>query len=183
MADWIFGVVEPSLRFCAHDLQVLTANRPGNRDYHPTIVDHFETGVVFQVFRHMLMIPDLRDYEVRWEMDIAGQYVDLWLRNLGGGEAHLLECGDFTPQKVHEDIAKMSALAPKGFHWFLALFRGDTETGRTDPASRIQASFDRKGGGLDPAVVEFSPDYCRSVSMAGPNGRTDVVGFALLKGL
>lgn len=39
VASGICDMVEPALRFVAHDLQVLTANRPGNKDYHPSVLD------------------------------------------------------------------------------------------------------------------------------------------------
>jgi hypothetical protein len=186
----IFDMVEPALRFAAHDIQVLTANRPGNKDFHPSVLDLYETTLVYQVYRFMLMYSELRDYDVRWEMPMHPKQVDLWLRPLGGGEPSLVEVGDFEVDKVHGDLKKLKGLAPKSPWYFMAFFRenkdkktGEPSRGQLDPSSFIADSFAMKTYGLDGTMVEYHPEYCRSIAIAGPAGRTDVVGYALLKGL
>ncbi|QOJ00844.1 MAG: hypothetical protein HRU70_10205 [Phycisphaeraceae bacterium] len=190
VASAIFDMVEPALRFVAHDLQVLTANRPGNKDFHPSVLDLYETTLVFQVYRHMLMYSELRDYDVRWEMPMGAKYVDLWMRPLGGGEPNLVEAGDFTVPKVHDDLEKLRTLASKSHWYFLAFFRtnkddtkGEPSEGQLDPAKYIKDSMAMPKYGLDPSKVEYNPEYCRSIRIVGPGERTDVVGYALLKGL
>lgn len=131
-------MVEPALRFVAHDLQVLTANRPGNKDFHPSVLDLYETTLVFQVYRHMLMYSELRDYDVRWEMPMGAKYVDLWMRPLGGGEPNLVEAGDFTVPKVHDDLEKLRTLASKSHWYFLAFFE---RTRMTRKASQAKANL------------------------------------------
>lgn len=190
VASAIFDMVEPALRFVAHDLQVLTANRPGNKDYHPSVLDLYETTLVFQVYRHLLMYSEMRDYDVRWEMPVDNKWVDLWLRSLGGGEPNLVEAGDFTVAKVHEDLDKLRSLRPKSQWYFLAFFRTNKDPKKNEPsdaqlnpASYIDKSLGMGVYGLDPVKVEHNPEYCRSIGIVGPEGRTDIVGYALLKGL
>lgn len=134
VASGIFDMVEPALRFVAHDLQVLTANRPGNKDYHPSVLDLYETTLVFQVYRHLLMYSEMRDYDVRWEMPVDTCWIDLWLRPLGGGEPNLVEAGDFTVPKVHGDLEKMRLLKPKSAWYFLAFFRVNKDPAKNEPS-------------------------------------------------
>lgn len=190
VASAIFDMVEPALRFVAHDIQVLTANRPGNKDYHPSVLDLYETTLVFQVYRHMLMYSELRDYDVRWEMPVGTKWVDLWMRPLIGGEPNLVEAGDFTVLKVHDDLEKLRQLKPNSQWYFLAFFRKNKDdatnspsAGQLDPATYIKDSMNMPINGLDPAKVEYNPEYCRSIQIVGPDNSTDVVGYALLKGL
>lgn len=190
VASALFDMVEPALRFVAHDLQVLTTNRPGNKEYHPSVLDLYETTLVFQVYRHLLMYSELRDYDVRWEMPVDTKWVDLWLRPLCGGEPNLVEAGDFTVIKVHEDLDKLRSLKPNSPRYFLAFFRNnkvddtnEPSKGQLDPAAFIKDSMAMPISGLDPEKVEYNPVYCRSIKVVGPENRTVVVGYALLKGL
>lgn len=182
VASAVFDMVEPAVRCVANDLQVLTALRPGKQNRFPSVLDVYETTLVFLVFRYMLMYAPLREYDVRWEEKINGKFVDLWLRHLEGGETNLIEAGDWNTNKVCKDIKKMKDRKIKQSScYFLALFRNGGANAN-DPASCIAKSLERKNQGLNPANVEYNPKYCRSIRIGGPAGRIDVFGYALLKG-
>lgn len=186
LAKAICALIQPSVYSLASRLFVLTTGRQGSKEYQPTVATFYETGVVTAIYEHLLMSPLLAHLEIRHEMDYkltkgtgAPKQVDLWLRPPGGGYAHLIEAGDFTPGKVNRDLKKIQKLNPSGANWFLAFFR-HVKVGSQDPWARIQKCFENKRG-LDPAVATISQDLTGSFLVYRPDGNHDSFGFALFR--
>lgn len=113
----------------------MTSGRAGSARFKPTVATFYETGLVTALYEQLLMSPNLNHLEIRHEMPYQGpvgapKQVDLWLRHLDGAHPQLIEAGDFGVGKVHADLAKITALNPRGANWFLAFFR---MTGADDP--------------------------------------------------
>lgn len=179
----LFSCVEPAVYALAVRLFVLTTDRDGSSMYKPTVATFFETGIITAIYEHLLMLPSLAHLEIRHEMPYHGpvgapRQVDLWIRPPGGGYAHLIEAGDFSPGKVHRDLAKIKAINPNGANWFLAFFR--KPPGAANPTPVINQSFLRVNG-LDDARVEFDARFSKSFEVYRPNGAHDPFGFALFR--
>lgn len=183
IASSLVSLIHPSIYAVAGRLFVLTTGRMGSAIYKPTVATLYETGLVSSLYEHLLMDPRLSHLEIRHEMPYPGavgapKQVDLWIRPPYGGYAHLIEAGDFGLGKVHDDLAKISALNPNGANWFLAFFRGANST--ADPWSVISKSLTRKNG-LDPKRVRSHEKLCGSFTVFRPDGTSDMFGYALLR--
>lgn len=182
----IFALVEPAVWSLAARLLILTTDRPGSKKYQPTVATFYETGLVTALYEAMLMSPMLAHLEIRHEMDFptpgrgAPKRVDLWLRPHNGGRALMIEAGDFRVGKVHEDLAKLKVLNPRGTNWFLAFFRSNPMA--SAPFDELGRSFDR-GNGLDDEKVSMEGSLVRSFHVFRPNFEPDNFGVALLRGL
>jgi hypothetical protein len=181
----IFRLVEPSVWSLAARLLILTTDRKGSAKAKPTVATFYETGIVTSLYESMLMTAVLSNYDIRHEEPYknssnkgAPKQVDLWLRPQNGGIPLLIEAGDFSPGKVHRDLAKLKKLNPKGTNWFLAFFRKPPKSG--DPLLELQKSFKRKGG-LDKNRVKLETALVSSFDVFRPNGSPDKFGVALLR--
>lgn len=184
--ETVFSLVKPSVESLAARLFVLTSGREGSAKYRPTANTFFETGIVTALYEHLLMSPKLQHLEIRHEMPYPGtlgapKQVDLWLRPVNGGHPTLIEAGDFSVGKVHQDIAKIAAINPNGTNWFLAFFRDPKKTTPGDPWRVLTDSFARANG-LDGDLVEADQDLVDHFEVYRPTGNHDTFGFALLRG-
>lgn len=184
----IFSLVQPAVQSLAARLFVLTSGREGSARYRPTVNTFYETGIVTALYEHLLMSPKLQHLEIRHEMSYkkkgqlgAPKRVDLWLRHIDGARPVLIEAGDFAVGKVHEDLAKITAINTTGTNWFLAFFRDPEKTNPGDPWNVIQNSF-QHGAGLDPAKVEADQSLVTHFEVYRPTGNHDTFGVALLRG-
>jgi hypothetical protein len=177
----LFELVEPAVRSVADRLFVLSGGRKGSAKHRPKISNIFETRIVVAIYEFLLMSPDLAHLEIRHENPYQAktrpEQVDIWIRPLNGGHAHIIECGDFTAGKVKSDAEKMRRLNPKGTNWFLAFFReGDAAQNPWDELCRCR---NRKGALKRTRVIE-EEKFTRSISIRLPN---EVIhfGFALIR--
>jgi hypothetical protein len=182
----IFSLVQPSVQALAARLFVLTSGRKGSAKYRPTVNTFYETGIVTGLYEHLLMSPALQHLEIRHEMPYHGtggapKRVDLWLRPVNGGHPTLVEAGDFGVGKVHEDLAKITAINPDGTNWFLAFFRDPKKTNPSDPWAILTDSFARQNG-LDTNRVEADQSLVTHFEVYRPTGDHDTFGVALLRG-
>ncbi|HRH16979.1 MAG TPA: hypothetical protein PLS22_05950 [Aquabacterium sp.] len=183
----IFRLVEPAVWSLAARLLILTTDRKGSAKAKPTVATFYETGIVTSLYEAMLMSSVLSNYDIRHEEPYknpgkrgAPKQVDLWLRPYNGGNPILIEAGDFSPGKVHRDLAKLKRLNPKGSNWFLAFIRKPPKS--ADPLLELQRSFKRKGG-LDATKVKMETVLVTSFDVFRPNGIPDKFGVALLRAL
>lgn len=183
----IFRLVEPAVWMVAARLLILTTDRKGSAKAKPTVATFYETGIVTSLYEAMLMSAVLASYDIRHEEPYkttkgkgSPKHVDLWLRPHNGGSPLMIEAGDFSPGKVHRDLAKLKALNPKGTNWFLAFFRDDPTS--KDPLLELNRSFKRKNG-LKSSLVSLDASLVRSFDVFRPNGSPDKFGVALLRGL
>lgn len=184
----IFRLAEPAVWSLAARLLILTTDRKGSAKAKPTVATFYETGIVTSLYEAMLMSAALSNYDIRHEEPYkngsgagAPKRVDLWLRPHNGGTPILIEAGDFSTKKVHDDLAKIKKLNPKGDNWFLALFRSGK--GAEDPLSLLEHSFSMKTKGLNKTLVKLEPKLVHSFPVFRPNGKPDSFGVALLRGL
>lgn len=184
----IFRLTEPAVWSLAARLLILTTDRKGSIKAKPSVATFYETGIVTALYEAMLMSSVLSNYDIRHEEPYkktkgkgAPKQVDLWLRPHNGGIPVLIEAGDFSPGKVHRDLAKLKNLNPKGANWFLALFRKDQAIAAS-PLLELQRSFKRKNG-LKATQVKLEPTLVTSFDVFRPNGQPDKFGVALLRGL
>lgn len=180
-AKAIVSCIQPAVCSLAARLFVLTAGRRGSRLYKPTVATFYETSIVTALYEVLLMLPALQHLEIRHEMPYGGstrtpKRVDLWIRPPQGGYPHLIEAGDFKPQKVHNDCAKIRALNPNGANWFLAFFREPSEA--SDPLAVLTASQLRRNG-LNGVYVDKR--LVGSFLVYRPDGASDPFGYALLR--
>jgi hypothetical protein len=181
----IFALVEPAVWSLAARLLILTTDRKGSAKAKPSVATFYETGIVTSLYEAMLMSAVLSNYDIRHEEPYkknkskgAPKQVDLWLRPHNGGIPILIEAGDFSPGKVHADLAKIRKLNPNGTNWFLAFFRKSPIS--ADPLKELQRSFKRKNG-LDSKSVKLEKVLVRSFDVFRPNGTPDKFGVALLR--
>ncbi|HHM12489.1 MAG TPA: hypothetical protein ENJ16_02980 [Planctomycetaceae bacterium] len=180
----IISLVQPAVQATAARLFVLTTGRAGSAKYQPTVSTFYETGLVTALYEQLLMSPALASYEIRHEMPYHGplgapKRVDLWMRPVGGGYPHLVEAGDYSKEKIHDDISKMNSLNSTGANWFLAFFRGPVQA--TRPFRTLEASLNR-GNGLDPDLIEIDRRLTTSFTVYRPDGNSDPFGAALIRG-
>lgn len=83
----ILGLIEPAVVAVAGRLFVLTTGRTGSKNFQPTVMSFYETGLVTSLYEQLLMSPALRNYEIRHEMPYrtpgvvgTSKRVDIWLR-------------------------------------------------------------------------------------------------------
>jgi hypothetical protein len=183
----IFRLVEPAVWSLAARLLILTTDRKGSNESKPTVATFYETGIVTSLYEAMLMSAVLSNYDIRHEERYkvtagkgAPKQVDLWLRPYNGGNKIMIEAGDFSPGKVHRDLAKLKKLNPKGTNWFLAFFRKEPVS--ADPMTELERSFKRKNG-LKATLVKLEPSMVSSFDVFRPDGNPDKFGAALLRGL
>ena len=181
----IFRLVEPAVWTLAARLLILTTDRKGSEKSKPTVATFYETGIVTSLYEAMLMSAVLSNYDIRHEEPYktpgkkgAPKQVDIWLRPHNGGIPILIEAGDFSPGKVHRDLAKLKKLNPSGTNWFLAFFRKPPKSG--SPLLELQRSFKRKRG-LDSARVKMENVLVTSFVVFRPNGSPDKFGVAMLR--
>ncbi len=174
-------LVEPAVRSRADRLYLLTGARPGSQKRKPTISNYYETGLVVALYEFLLMAPKLAHLEICHERAYKGktkpEQVDLSIQPVNGGRVTLIECGDFSPKKVKDDVSKMRRLNPDGTNWFLAFFR-DQKTA-CDPWKKIQECRGRKGS-LKGVRIELAKKFCDSFTIELPDS-TICFGFALIK--
>ena len=174
-------IIEPAVRSVADRIFVLSGGRQGSVKHKPTIQSFYETGLVVSIYEFLLMSPQLAHLEIRHEMPYAAstrpEQVDLWIRPPGGGYAHLVEAGDFTPRKLKDDAAKMRRLNPNGTNWFLAFFRDDKWS--QDPHGRLTQCQKRKGS-LKWVRITVDKRLCRAFTIKLPDQETNF-GFALVR--
>lgn len=180
----VLALVEPAVQATAARLFVLTTGRAGSARFRPTVATFYETGLVTALYEQLLMSPVLRHLEIRHEMPYHGpvgapKQVDLWIRHVNGAHPQLIEAGDFSVGKVHNDLAKVMALNPRGANWFLAFFRDE---GAADPWSVITASLARANG-PNATRVAADRELVTTFSVYRPNDQADTFGAALLRGL
>jgi hypothetical protein len=182
----VFALVEPAVWSLAARLLILTTDRPGSKRHQPDVSTFYETGIVTALYEALLMSPALAHLEIRHEMPFkesgkkgAPKRVDLWLRPHAGGRPTMIEAGDFAVGKVHNDLAKLQSLNPKGTNWFLALFRSGAAAAR--PMVELEASFTRQNG-LDDKKVKLEGSLVRSFNVFRPGAAADNFGIALLRG-
>ena len=182
----IFRLVEPAVWILAARLLILTTDRKGSAKSKPTVATFYETGIVTSLYEAMLMSAVLANYDIRHEEPYklntgkgAPKQVDLWLRPYNGGIPIMIEAGDFSPGKVHRDLAKLKKLNPNGSNWFLAFFRSSPVS--DDPLCELRRSFKRKNG-LDDTKVQLESSLVTSFNVFRPNGNPDKFGVALLRG-
>lgn len=181
------ALTEPAVWSLAARLLILTTGRKGSKAHQPTVATFYETGIVTALYEAMLMSPALAHLDIRHEMSRkttlgpgAPKQVDLWLRPHNGGHPTMIEAGDFGVKKVHNDLAKLAALNPKGANWFLAFFREEQTS--ADPLAELERSFKRRNG-LDSSKVEMDKALVRSFDVYRPNAKPDKFGVALLRGV
>lgn len=175
------ALVEPAVRSRADRLYVLTGGRPGSQKRKPTIENYYETGLVVALYEFLLMAPDLVHLEICHERAFNGntkpEQVDLSIQAVNGGRVTLIECGDFSPKKVKDDVRKMRRLNPDGTNWFLAFFR-DPATA-SDPWKKIRVCRGRKRS-LKGVHIELAEKFCDHFTIKLPNSAI-TFGFALIK--
>jgi hypothetical protein len=205
----IVNLVLPAVVGLAMRLYVLTEGRKGKAKAKPNVLTFYETGIVHALFETMLMSPALDSWQIRVEEKQHGKWVDLWLRDVNGGDPVRIEAGDLfrgKPDKANSDAQKLKDLHQKSnarSSWFLALARdlqveieenrkkNDRLRGKKrkrklplDPKrvliARIEKSMARKGG-LDPQLVEFDKRLVRVFSIYRPGSKADVFGAILFK--
>ena len=183
----IFRLVEPAVWSLAARLFILTTDRKGSAKAKPSVATFYETGIVTSLYEAMLMSAVLSNYDIRHEEPYktpgkrgAPKQVDLWLRPHNGGIPILIEAGDFSPGKVHRDLAKLKKLNPKGTNWFLAFFRKTPKS--ADPLLELTRSYKRKGG-LNAKKVKVENVLVMSFDVFRPNGTPDKFGVALLRAI
>lgn len=183
----VFSLTEPAVWSLAARLLILTTDRPGSQQYKPTVATFYETGIVTALYEAMLMSPVLAHLDIRHEMCYktskgkgAPKQVDIWFRPYNGGDPTLIEAGDFAVGKVHNDLAKLAKLNPKGDNWFLAFFR--SEPASADPLAELERAFKRKNG-LNASKVILERALVRSFDVYRPDTKPDKFGVALLRGV
>ncbi len=190
----VFALVEPAVWSIMARLLVLTTGRKGSKKHMPNVATFYETSIVTGLYEAMLMSPALAHMEIRHEMSFhamvksggkkgnavgAPKQVDLWLRAHNGGNAIMIEVGDFAVGKIHRDLKKLSTLNPQGSNWFLAFFRvGPTAK---DPKTEIDRSFLRKNG-LNSSVIKANGVLVKSFEVYRPSSEPDWFGVALFPG-
>jgi hypothetical protein len=182
----IFALVEPAVWSLAARLLILTTGRKGSKKHQPTVATFYETGIVTALYEALLMSPTLAHLEIRREMPFkmgsgkgAPKQVDLWLRPHNGGRPIMIEAGDFTVKKVHEDLDKLKTLNPVGTNWFLAFFR--QEPIAADPLRELNKSF-KRANGLNETKVKMEKVLVRSFDVFRSGTQPDKFGVALLQG-
>jgi hypothetical protein len=180
----IASLVQPGIISLASRLFVLSTWRPGSKKWKPTVESFYETGLVTAIYEQLLMSPALAHLDIRHEMEYQGpkgapKQVDLWFRQLTGGHPTLMEAGDWSVGKVHEDIKKIKRLNPKGYNWFLAFFRKNANQAR-NPFATLETSSQRTGG-LDLTKVKIDRRLTGFFEVYRPDGNHDPFGFALIK--
>ena len=127
------------------------------------------------------MAPDLAHLEIcherAYDKKTKPEQVDLSIQCDNGGRVTLIECGDFSPKKVKDDICKMRRLNPNGTNWFLAFFR-DPATA-PNPWKKIKECRGRKKS-LKGVHIEIAEKFCHHFTITLPNSST-TFGFALIK--
>lgn len=183
----VFALTEPAVWSLAARLLILTTDRKGSKEYKPTVATFYETGIVTALYEAMLMSPVLAHLDIRHEMCFkttkgkgAPKQVDIWFRPHNGGDPTMIEAGDFAVGKVHDDLAKLAKLNPKGDNWFLAFFRREPIS--ADPLAELKRSFKRTNG-LDDSKVKMDRALVRSFDVFRPNEKPDKFGVALLRGI
>jgi len=187
LSKTLFALTEPAVWSLAARLLILTTGRKGSKTHQPTVATFYETGIVTALYEAMLMSPALAHLDIRHEMAFkvtlgrgAPKQVDLWLRPPNGGRPMMIEAGDFGVKKVHDDLAKIAALNPKGTNWFLAFFREEPVS--ANPLAELERSFVRKNG-LDVSKVMLDKSLVRSFDVYRPEAKPDKFGVALLRGV
>lgn len=185
----IFALVKPAVWSLASRLLILTTDRRGSKTHQPTVATFYETGLVTALYESLLMSPVLAHLDIRQEMppDRTGARgapvrVDLWLRAHNGGKPTMIEVGDFSVGKVHNDLKKLAKLNPKGTNWFLAFFRGDNDLSEFVLLELLSTSFNRKNG-LKTKKVRMDKSLVQVFDVHRPNHPADKFGVALLRGL
>jgi hypothetical protein len=174
-------LIEPAVRSRADRLYVLTGGRPGSQKRKPTMANYYETGLVVALYEFLLMAPDLAHMEICHERGYRGrtkpEQVDLSIQPVNGGRVTLVECGDFSPKKLKDDVCKMRRLNPKGANWFLAFFRNpDTAS---DPWKKIKECRGRKRS-LKGVHIDLAEKFCGHFKIELPNSCI-FFGYALIK--
>lgn len=182
----LLSLVQPAVYAVAARLFVLTTDRAGSKKYKPTVATFYETGLITSLYEQMLMCPTFQHLDIRHEMPYQGpigapERVDLWARHLNGAHPQLIEAGDFSVKKVHDDLGKAMRLNPNGANWFLAFFR-HPGYGAHDPWPVIFKSFTRSNG-LDPKLVQADQRLAISFLVYRPDGKHDPFGAALFRGI
>lgn len=183
----VISLVQPAVYACAARLYVLTHDRPGSQRARPNIRSFYETGIVASMFEHMLMAPSLADYDIRWEephkVNGTTWWVDLWLKNAGGGLPIRVEAKDYSKSGIEEDARKLITLHrsdPVTSSWVLAFFRDLEKPDPMKVSGTITDSLARANG-LDPALVNFDERLVSAFEVYRPDGNHDVFGAALLR--
>jgi hypothetical protein len=178
----VFDLVEPAVRSLASRLFVLTGGRAGSAKHKVTITSFYETGIVTALFEFLLMSPELAHLEIRHENPYTATtrplQVDLWIRPPKGGYPHLIEAGDFKPQKLKNDAAKMRKLNKKGANWFLAFFREEPDSRK--PKKKLDQARQRKGS-LKGKHINIDKRLVRSFSIKLPGQVPIHFGYALIR--
>jgi hypothetical protein len=205
----IINLVQPAVVGLAMRLFVLTEGRKGKAKAKPNVLTFYETGIVHSLFETMLMSPALDNWQIRVEEKQHGKWVDLWLRDVNGGDPVRIEAGDLyrgKPDKVNSDAQKLKDLNVKSkarSSWFLALVRDlqvEIEENRTKKQKRSANDKTRKlpldskrvlvarikkstarNGGIDPGLVEFDERLVRVFSIYRPGAKGDLFGVILFK--
>ena len=178
----------------------------------PNIFTFYETGIVHSLYETMLMCPELDGWDIRVEekqpTGTTSNWVDLWLRDVKGGDPVRIEAGDLLrgkPDKANSDARKLKDLhqsAKSRSSWFLAFVRDleeeieenrrknkrRTELGRRKLpldskrvlVARIKKSMKRKGG-LNTELLEFDERLVRVFPIYRPGAKSDVFGVILFK--
>jgi len=157
----------------------LTTYRPGSKKHKPSVLNIYETTFAQAIYEHLLMAPAIGHLDVRHEVACGRERVDLWIRNVGGGQAHFIEIGFFTKKKVEDEIAKLKRLKPKETRWVLALFRG--KDAQKQPRDTVTKSLERRNG-LDGSVMTFNENHSGHFDIYRPGKPGDQFGYALIKG-
>lgn len=183
----VLCLVQPAVYACAARLYVLTHDRPGSQKAKPNIRSFYETGIVASLYESLLMAPPLADYDIRWEephkINGSTWWVDLWLKNAGGGLPVRIEAKDYSKAGVEEDAKKLIALHQNDkvtSSWVLAFFRDLTSPDPSVVVSTIADSLKRSNG-LDPSLVNFDDRLATAFEVYRPDGNHDVFGAALIR--
>ncbi len=205
----IVNLVQPAVVGLAMRLYVLTEGRKGKANAKPNVLTFYETGIVHSLYETMLMSPVLDNWQIRVEEKQHGKWVDLWLRDVKGGDPVRIEAGDLfrgKPDKANSDAEKLKELhksSKSRSSWFLALVRDlqvEIEENRKKNdrlrakkrkrklpldskrvlVARIKKSMNRKGG-LDSQLIEFDERLVRVFSIYRPGSKGDVFGAILFK--
>lgn len=175
------ALIEPAVRSRADRLYLLTGGRPGSQKRKPNITNYYETGLVVALYEFLLMAPELAHLEICHERAYPGstkpEQVDLSIQPVNGGRVTLIECGDFSPKKLKDDLIKMRRLNPDGTNWFLAFFR-DPQTA-SDPWRKLKECRGRKSS-LKGVHIDLAEKFCGSFQIRLPNS-TIQFGYALVK--
>lgn len=190
----IADVVEMSVRAVAQRLFLLTHERPGSKKYRPKLSKFYETGFVTSLYEYLLMHPEVSHLEIRHEKAFeqlgkgANPRVDLQIIHPDGGYGHLIEVGEFSPDKLKGDLEKWVGEEPHATHWFLALFREGKSYQRPvgeskdwTPESPFQVLSQAQKTGEIPATVKIVPNLSGLFQVSRPRRVGEWFGFALVQ--